>query len=306
MRKLNYKLMSLAVVAMAFTACEEDGLGGTGEIEASIGEMYVNAESTVSQMYKNVDEALRTFDFAANPSVAITIDGASFDRHPTETDKYVLDYGNGVATRGKTIAGSLEISMTGGTDYNVAGTQASVALMNYTENDKPVSGSFVAENMGSDKYSLDIANFSVQDNTSDDDGGPKTLTIVNSNKLMTWTSGSGTPSDVSDDAYTIDGNGANGADDISAVYDGDYNVAINFLQPMKLDNTCTYRLLEGELELTLSTSLDPNPLAFDKAVIDFITGDGSNSDGCDNFFEIDLENTDTQAKLNTTRQFNGF
>lgn len=298
--------MSLAVLAMAFTACEEDGLGGSGEVEASIGEMYVNAEAVISQMYNNVDEALRTFDFAANPSVAITIDGATFDRHPTDADKYVLDYGNGVSTRGKTIAGSLEVSMTGGTDYSVAGTEASVALMNYTENDKPISGAFVGKNMGSDKYSLDITNFSVEDNTSADDGGPKTLTITNSNKLMTQTAGSSTPDDVSDDAYTIDGNGASGANDISAVYDGDYNVAINFLQPMKLDNTCSYRLLEGELELMLSTSLDPNPLTFNKAVIDFISGDGSNSDGCANFFEIDLENTESQAKLNTTRQFSGF
>lgn len=305
MRKLNYKLMGLAALAFAFTACDETGLGGAGEVEAALGQMYVNAESTASQMFKNVDEAMRTFDFAASPSVPLSIDGATFDRDPMDPNKYVLDYGNGVATRGMTIAGQLEVSLTNGTDYLVSGTKATIGLVNYTENDKPVQGTFSVENLGNDQFQMDIVGFRIEDDTPADQGGPKAL-VLNTVKTVSWTAGTNTPNDVSDDAYTLAGDGDATTPDATAIYDTDYDLSITFLQPMKLDNTCSYRLLEGELQLNISTDLTPNPLTFNKAIIDFLSGDGDNNNGCNNVFEIDLENTETESKLSTSRTFNGF
>lgn len=298
MRKFNYKFLGLAALAMAFTACEDGDLTSTGEVEAAMGELYVSAESNVSQIYRNVDEAMRTFDFSANPSVPITIDNATFDRDASDPNKYILDYGTGTATRGKVIEGAIEMTLTGA-NYLDMGTTVDVSLANFKEDDKPVSGSIFLENMGNNKFDMDVTAFTMEDNTSADDGGPKTF-VLNTDKSLEWSAGSATPTDVSDDVYSIIGTA-------DATYDNsNYTFDVVISKAMVIDNTCTYRLTEGVFDLDIATTVDPNPLTFNKATIDFIAGDGGNQDGCDKFFDLLLKNTETESELSTTRQFNGF
>ena len=304
MRKLNYKLLGLAALAMAFTACEEDDLTSSGEVEAAMGELYVNAEGTASQLFKNVDEAMRKL--SAGDALPYTIDGAEFDADPATAGRYILDYtgvnGAGVSTRGKSVNGEVIVMLTG-TDYLTPASSVSVTYDNYSEDSKPVLGNIVVTNTGdgtSQSFDMDINGLTIEDNTPTDDGGPKAM-IMDSQKSLTWTDGDATPNDASDDKYEIaDRTGGSGT---SASYDaGTYGFNITLTSPLKIDNTCQYRLTEGIIDLDISTTNDPSDLTFTGATIDFLA-----ADACDKFFSIDLVNDDTGASISDlTRQFNGF
>ncbi len=306
MRKLNYKFLSLAVAFLALGACEEDDLGNsTGEIEAAMGELYVNAESTSSQVFKSIDEAMRRI--SNQDPLPYSIDNASFDVDPTDPTRYLLDYGQGTNTREKLVKGTISVSLTG-TDYLVAGTSVSIGFDNYSENDKPISGDIIATNVtasGSAEaaFSLDVNNFSIQDDgevDSEGNGGPKTM-IVNSEKILTWTAGSATASDITDDKYTIS-NDPNGTG-TSATYDNaQFTFDVDITTPLEIDNTCQYRLVSGVIELEIETTVTPNPLAFTDATIDFVA-----SDGCNQIFTINLDNSETGTQIrDLSRIFNAF
>lgn len=292
MRKFNYKLLSLAVLALSFTACEEGDLTASGEVEAAMGDLYVKSEAGVSQLFRNADEALRSFDFDANPSVPITVDGATFDRHPTNPDMYILDYGAGTTTRGKLIEGRMEILVTG-TDYLDPGTTAGVNLRDYKEDGKAVTGTVTIESLGNSNFDLDVNEYSIYDDNPDEDGGPKRF-MVNAEKTVTWLKGSETPADFSDDSYQFTG-------DATATYNNDdYTFVVDIVSPLVLENTCTYRMVQGAIDLQMSSTLDPNPLTFTDGTIDFLA-----DDGCDRFFQIQLTNENGQ-EIKLSRQFDGF
>lgn len=296
MRKLNYKLLSLGLVLATLAACEEgDNLSGTGEIEASMGELYVNAEATASQLFKNADEAMRKL--SDQQTLPYMIDNASFDVDPNDPDpmnpsQYILDYGQGTNTREKVIKGTVSVKLMG-TDYLINGSSIEIGFDNYSEDDKPVSGTIIASNITpagntESSFAMDINNFTVQDDGvagDDGTGGPKTM-VLNSEKVFTWNEGSSTV-DIMDDKYTIS-NDPTGSG-TSAVYDNaQYTFDVNITTPLKIENSCQYRMVEGVLDLQLDTDLDPNPLSFSDARIDFIT-----DDGCDQFFDLNLDNSET-------------
>ena len=304
MRKLNYKLLGIAALAVAFTACEEGDLTANGEVEAAMGELYVNAEGTASQLFKNVDEAMRKL--SAGDALPYTIDGAEFDEDPGTAGRYTFDYtgvnGAGVSTRGKMINGEVIVVLTG-TDYLTPTSSVNVTYDNYSEDSKPVLGNIVVTNTGdgtSQSFDMDINGLTIEDDTPTDDGGPKAM-VLNSQKALTWTDGDATLNDASDDKYEIADRVGGTA--TSASYDaGIYGFNITLTSPLKIDNTCQYRLTEGIIDLDISTTNDPSDLTFTGATIDFLS-----ADGCDKFFSIDLENDNTGASItDLTRQFNGF
>ncbi len=310
MKKINYQLIALALAAMSFTACDEEGLGSIGELEAAMGEAYVNAEATASQLFKNVDEAMRAID--EGQTLPLTIDNAEFKVDPDGTYDYILDYTNtGTNTRGLVVKGKIGVNLTGA-NYLDNGSEVQVAYVNYSETsgdvEKPVTGGITVTNNSTPTdttFRFQIQNLSVQDDGVADengDGGPKTLSL-SSDKRLTWTKGADTPNDVSDDSYTIADNtgGSTQAD-----YDnGNFTMDVTLTSPLLIDNTCSVRLVEGIIDLTISTTLtgEDNPLSFNSATIDFLA-----ADGCSNFFQISLDSDDPEGASisDLTRQFNSF
>lgn len=309
MRKLNYKLLGLAFLAVSFTACDEEGLGANGEVEAAMGELYVEAESAASRMFKHADEAMRKLD--AGDPLPYTINEATFDEDATTPGTYFLDYGAGKTPGGVLTEGKLIITRTG-SNYLTPGSSVGIGFDEYKEAGKPITGSITATNVSdanTTKFELDVAGLTVVgDESTDEDGNtvPGKALELTSDKTLEWTAGAATLNDISDDVYTLSNTA--GGTGTSAKYDSEqYTFTINLTSPLKIDNSCSFRLLEGVIDLDMSTTIDPSPLAFDKASIDFLAGDGANSDGCDGFFEISLENTETGAKVSDlTRQFKGF
>lgn len=309
MKKMNYKLMALALVAFAFTSCEEDGLSSLGEIEAAMGELYVEAEGTASQLFKNVDEAMRKLE--AGDALPYTIDNASFDEDASNPGTYYLDYGTGTNTRGKVVKGKVMMTIANlQTGYLTPGASITASFDNYFEDDKPVLGSMNVLNQSDATnviFDQNITGLTIEDNTSTEDGGPKAF-VLNSTKTLTWLAGAATTNDITDDVYTM-ADGANGG--TSATYDNSqYTFAINFTSPLKVDNTCQYRVTEGVVALNISTTINPSPITFTDAGLDFIATDGADDgnggkDGCDKFFKISLSNANG-ANIEVTRQFNGF
>lgn len=303
MRKLNYKFLSLAVAALAFTACEEGDLTATGEVEAAMGELYVNAEATASQVFGNIDEAMRKLD--NGDALPYTIDAATFDVDPNDASRYILDYGTGTNTRGKVVKGQVIASLSG-TDYLATGSSVDITYDNYFEDDKPVMGNVVATNASNANdtvFDLDINNLAIQDDGEQDSDGNmvyKTMTL-NSEKTLTWTEGANTPSDVSDDRYEIaDMAGSTGT--VATYDDNQFSFNVTITSPLKIDNSCQYRLTQGVIDLDISTTKDPSPLTFTEATIDF-----REDDGCDRFLTLDLYNPSTETRLSDlTRQFGGF
>lgn len=309
MRKLNYKLLGLAALAMTFTACEEGGLTANGEVEAAMGELYVQAESTASRMFKHADEAMRMLD--NGDPLPYTINQGTFDVDPNNANRYILDYGTGATPGGVLTEGKVIIERTG-SSYLTPGATVSIGFEDYKEAGKPITGTIDASN-NSDAtntiFQLDVDQLTVEGDATTDENGdvvPGKKLKLTTDKTLAWTSGASTLNDISDDAYTIS-NTPNG-NATTATYDDDqYTFTVALTTPLKIDNSCQYRLLEGVIDLGITTTIDPSPLTFTGAVIDFLPGDGANMDGCDKFFSIDLNNDDTGAKIeDLTRQFNGF
>lgn len=303
MKKMNYKFFGMALLALAFTACEEGELGASGETEAKLGQLYVDAESAASQLFKNADEALRKLD--AGDPLPYTIDGATFNEDAGNPGNYILDYGTtGTNTRNKVIKGMIKFNASG-TNYLTAGTTVGLTYDNYSEDDLAVTGGLNLTNSsanGGTSFTMDIQNLTIIDDSETEN---KEL-VLNGSKSLDWTAGSATTGDVSDDVYTISdlpGGGGTTAgynpDPTTNTYQHSLNVA--FTAPLVIDNSCSYRLTQGIIDLTLTSTDDPSPLTFTNATIDFLT-----SDGCDKFFSIKLVNTDNNSEISTTRQFTGF
>lgn len=303
MRKLNYKLLGLAAIAVAFTACEEGDLTASGDVEAAMGELYVSAEGTASRMFKHADEAMRKLD--NGDALPYTINEGTFDVDPNNANRYILDYGVGKTPGGVLTEGKLIVERTG-TNYLTPGSSVLIGFDEYKEAGQPITGSIDVNNVSDANttiFDLDVTNLTLMEETSETDGDGNAIVndfVLNTAKTLTWTDGSATLADITDDKYTISDQA--GSSTTAAYKNGDYNFSVSIMSPLKIANDCNYRLTEGVIDLVISTDIDPSPLTFTNANIDFI-GD----DGCDKFFTIDLENTDTGTKItDLTRQFGGF
>ncbi len=288
MKKMNYKLFAAFALAGALVSCDETNpLGENGEVEAALGELYITAESAASRLFGNVDFVLR--NPPASTSDSIAINGAWAKMDPNNSNEYFIDYGNGTAgSDGVMRKGEIRFSLTGNS-YLDQNANVSVSLTDYEEGDMPIGGSIAITNNGqtngNDNFSFAVTNFTVEDA----EGNPLSF---NATKDFVWEAGSATPSDASDDRYTISGTSSGSS------LGNTISTTVDMTEKLVIDNTCSYRMVEG----ILSLSLTGDSLVFDSGSIDF-----KSADGCAGFFDIELENTaESRVVTLTNRAFQGF
>jgi len=265
---------------LALTACEgdEDPFNPDGGgFEAKLGQLYVDAEARASNIYNRIDEARR--DSVLEASDSTVIDGATVTRTGSDIK---INFGNGVTgSDGKVRKGSIDVSESG--DYLVPGGSLTATLNNYSVDDEPITGSLMAQNDGNDSISVTVTNLNYKNEFN-----------FQSSKTIYWESGFSTINDVSDDRYQVGGSGT------GTETAGNNQVVATFVDPMILDKTCEHSILEGVIDLTLSG----DSVNYDGVGVNFIAGDGVNSDGCDNLFRIAVDQNGTNVTF--TRQFSGF
>ncbi len=278
MRKLNSKFFLAGLIAFGFASCDEENpLGGAGEVESKVGELYILAEGTGSRIFNTVDLAMRDNDFITNDTT--TIDGAMVTRAGAVVK---IDYGNGASgSDGVLREGEINLLMSGGGDYMVSGTSVAGTFLNYKEAGKPVTGSFNVANQGNDVFALTLTSLSVTD-TEDN------TFSLSASKTLTWVDGFSTIGDVSDDSYTLSGTSTGVADTIT--------VTATINTPLSYKSSCQYRLEEGIINIDMAGT----GVTYTSGSIDFIS-----DDACNNLYTIELNSTDG-GFVTSTLTFSGF
>lgn len=280
MKKVNTKIFLAALLAAGISSCDEDALGSQGEVEAKVGELYVQAEATGSRIINTVDLALRDPSFIANDSTQV--DGAVVER---DGASIVIDYRNGTSgSDGVLREGQINLLMSGGTDYMVSGTSLAGTFLNYKEAGKPVTGAFNIANQGNNAFALTLTQLSITD-------AEDNVFSLSANKTLNWVKGFSTTNDFTDDEYTLSGTSTGTADTIT--------VSASITTPFSYKSACQYRLEEGVLSINLSSST-PNNVNYTGGSVDFLS-----DDGCNNLYKIILESADG-GSVNSTLTFNGF
>lgn len=276
MKTRSIKLLAF-VAALGFVACDEDDPLGTGtatDIEARLGEYYLEAESEASNAYNIVDNALRDSTFIASDSSQV--DGATVKRTGSNI---TIDFGNGViGSDGITREGSIGVVETG--DYTTTGGAVTATFNGYKKGGKTITGSLGATNNGTDSVTVTVTNFNVDNKFS-----------FNTNKVLNWQSGFTTLTDLSDDHYLISGSSNGTETGTNNSFMSTVTTALDF------DRACQYGIKSGVVDMTLSG----DSVHFDKASVDFLS-----NDGCNNAATISLTNTATTTTITLTRQFDGF
>ncbi len=279
MKISNIKFYVLAGF-LALTACEgeEDPFNTDGSgFESQLAQLYVDAEALATNIYNRVDVALR--DSVLNATDSAMIDGAKVTRSGSTV---TIDFGNGVTgSDGKVRKGNISITETG--SYMVANGSATAVLNNFSVDDEPVAGSVTAANQGNDSILITVNNLNYNNEFT-----------FQSTKTVVWESGFNTPNDDSDDRYNLNGNGS-GTETVASNM-----VVANISNNLVFDRICEHGVTEGKIDLTLSG----DSVKYDNVGVDFIAGDGANSDGCDNLMRITVNQNGTE--ITVTRQFSGF
>ncbi len=268
--KKNYLALFLALTAIAFTSCDEDTLASFSEAEAAMSDKYMEAEAALSNIYRIVDNTMRDSVLRATDSSSV------FGAVVTRTANTILvDFRPGVIGQdGRTRSGTITITETN--DYRQAGGVLAVDLSNYVIDNFAVMGILGLENFGSDSLRLNASRLAVVDSFELD--GSKTIVWMNGFKTST----------TADDVYKIKG--------MATGKQLNNTLTSSLKEPMVIDNTCQYRLLEGlvEMDFFIDTAS-----AQTTGSIDFIK-----ADGCENLARIKIKKGETEITL--ARQFFGF
>ena len=275
---MKRSFMLIALVALGLTACEEDILfgGEQGEDQASLSETFLKAQVRANFLYKVFDQTMRDSSFQATDST--TVEGATAQR--ANNGDILVDFGNGaVGSDGRTRAGQVRYTDVGGVPYTSPGAKYDLSFNNYTVENDPVTGSMSMENKGNNKIGLNLANFSVIEQTA-----------FNANQEVQWDSGFATNNDVSDDIYSVSGT-ADLTDSATS-----QSIAANFTAPVKLKQSCAFGVTQGVLDLTFTgDSLDYN-----QGTMDFLA-----NDGCNNIVELTLSDGGGN-EISVPLSFDGF
>lgn len=265
----NSAFIGLLLGSFVFTACEgEDIFTDLLEEETRLSDTYLMTESSISNTYQIIDQALRDSLFRAQDSSLV--DGATV----TKTGNLIrIDYGFGaIASDGRPRRGYIEVIET--SDYRSTGGSVIASLEHYILNEVDLKGDLSIFNYGSDSLSIIITDFMALDSM-----------VVDASRTISWISGFNT-SILTDDKYRINGSAH-----------GDH--ALGFLDvisssPLLVHTDCEHRILSGVMDISIQGDSIGST-----GSIDFIA-----ADGCDNLAKIELKKGEQELML--TRQFFGF
>jgi len=157
-------------------------------------------------------------------------------------DSIVIDFGtvNCTCHDGRTRRGKIIVTYTGA--YTDAGSIHTITFDNFYQNDNKITGQKTVTNMGHNSSGQPYFNIEVNGAVTLSGGG---TVSANWSRVRTWTSGYNTPSDFTDDVYSISGSGimirANGT-----------NVKVNIpvSAPLIVSTTCKW-IEAGTITFTL-------------------------------------------------------
>lgn len=272
MKQLKNNLLTATAIVSALTlsSCEEDLVNGFSEAEAALSDKYIDAEAQLSNIYQIVDNTMRDSLLRATDTAVV------FGAKVMKTGNVVVvDFSPGVIGKdGVTRAGSITITETN--DYRRSGGVLSVDLSKYVVDNYNVMGTIGVENFGADSLRLNVSDLAVVDSFE-----------LDGSKTIVWQKGFGTNT-TTDDIYKING--------LATGKQLTNTLTSSIEEPMVIDNTCKYRLLEGVIEMQFSSDTATTQTT---GSIDFIK-----ADGCENLARLKIKRDETEVTL--ARQFTGF
>ncbi len=162
---------------------------------------------------KSFDDAQTIADQSANvvsgslgyKTTALTTGGCATVTHSATGDTTTVDFGtvNCLCHDGRNRRGKIIITKTG--PYTTTGTVKTITFDNYYQNDNQITGTKTVTNMGLNSSSQPYFNVTVNGSVILASGAGTIST--NWNRVRTWTAGSATPTDYTDDVYSISGSG---------------------------------------------------------------------------------------------------
>lgn len=171
---------------------------------------YANEHSVAEKSY---DDAQSIADQANNvtsgsigyKTTELTAGSCATVTHSATGDTTTIDFGttNCMCSDGRNRRGKIIVMKTGA--YTATGSVKTITFSNYYQNDNQVTGTKTITNMGNNSAGEPYFNVSVNGSVILASGGG---TITTSwARIRTWTAGSATPTDWTDDAYEISGSG---------------------------------------------------------------------------------------------------
>ena len=247
--------ISLASLAVLLTACEDlENLCGITEENLSYAEDYNTHMGAALYVFQQTDRALR--DSALNNDGTGLVDGAICT---LTSDSLIIDYGLGtVCDDGNIRSGQIRASKYANPYLGVGGG-ASVSLTNYTENDRPYSGTASISTTSGGANPTQNVNF------QQISGAGYSLS---GSLSASWLSGFDTGSDDMDDAVSL-----GGELNLTDLTTQDFYTA-TISNPLQVVTACPYTLEGGFISLTPSNAELP------AVSLDFLDGD------CANLFQV--------------------
>jgi len=144
-------------------------------------------------------------------------------------DSIIIDFGTSDCTchDGRKRRGTIIVIYTGG-NYGDSGSVHTITFDNFYQNDNKVTGSKTVTNMGHNALGQPFFNVTIVGALTMDGGG---TISVNWTRVRTWTAGYDTPTDFTDDVYSITGSG-------TLVRANGMQVSINISVPLIVATSC--------------------------------------------------------------------
>lgn len=244
----NKTLAALIVLASitGFSSCKKEQMNSLTKTKANL----IGVDATYNEMLRmtmsmGVSGSFKTEDADAIPGAIVTDDTLSNPHTRT------IDYGSGcIDNYGKIYKGQIIISYTTRDFLHVAGASVAITPVNYSVDDHDISGTTTLQNDGVNGNGNVTLTYNVNAKRVRIDNGA--IDSLGGQQVVEWVAGSDTE-DKSDDQLSF--TGLLGG---HSTQDGDFDFAINILQPLIKNraNDCNEFFVKGETLTQVSGQSD--------------------------------------------------